>query len=396
MYRTLETAFSANRQTLQYLFDIRRMCGTIWNDCVQLARYYYRIHGSWINQSDLQSELKGLYPLHSQTVQAVCHKFLRARDGVRKARKTNPSIRYPYKEKFVFHPKWVDKSFVLEERRLTLSMGRWKGKQQTPLVLTLASVPNGVVKEVELVYDGQWHACLSYEDGVQPVLVQDGHTAAIDPGEIHTIAAVCTSGQALVISGRKMRSIHRLRNKKVRELQILMSRCQKGSRKWRQYNRAKTYILSKSERQLGDILHKTTRAFVDWCVEQGVGHVALGDVEGVQRHTSKRNKRRKRIRSKQVNQKLSNWSFGKVTTQLRYKLEAVGISLSKENEAYTTQACPACGKRNKVRSRNYRCACGYEQHRDIHGAGNILSQYLHGKFLKVMMTSITYLRPVQA
>ncbi|WP_139368061.1 hypothetical protein [Priestia abyssalis] len=37
----------------------------------------------------------------------------------------------------------------------------------------------------------------------------------------------------------------------------------------------------------------------------------------------------------------------------------------------------------------------YERHRDVHGAGNILSQYLHGKFLKVMMASITYLRPVQ-
>ncbi len=131
-------------------------------------------------------------------------------------------------------------------------------------------------------------------------------------------------------------------------------------------------------------------------MEQGVGHVALGDVEGVQRHGSKRNKRRKQVRSKKVNQKLSNWSFGKVTAQLTYKLEAAGISLSKENEAYTTQACPACGKRNKVRSRNYRCACGYEQHRDVHGAGNILSQYLHGKFLKVMIASITYLQPIQA
>ncbi len=90
MYRTLKTAFTANQQMLQHLFGIRRICGTIWNDCVQLARYYYRIHSGWINQSDLQSELKGLYPLHSQTIQAVCHKFLLARDGVRKARKTKP------------------------------------------------------------------------------------------------------------------------------------------------------------------------------------------------------------------------------------------------------------------------------------------------------------------
>ncbi|WP_203364640.1 zinc ribbon domain-containing protein [Bacillus sp. REN10] len=97
-----------------------------------------------------------------------------------------------------------------------------------------------------------------------------------------------------------------------------------------------------------------------------------------------------------MNQKLSNWSFGKLTKQLAYKLEAVGVSLSNENEAYTTQACPACGKRNKVHSRNYRCSCGYERHRDIHGAGNILSQYIHGKFREVMLTNITYLRPVQA
>ncbi|WP_169907746.1 zinc ribbon domain-containing protein [Priestia abyssalis] len=64
------------------------------------------------------------------------------------------------------------------------------------------------------------------------------------------------------------------------------------------------------------------------------------------------------------------------------------------SDPYTPQACPACGKRNKVRSRNYRCVCGYEQYRDVHGAGNTLSQYLHGKFLKVMVTSITYLQPV--
>jgi len=394
MYRTMKTACMANRQTLERLFGVRRICGTIWNDCVQLARYYYRIHGSWINQTTLQSELKGLYPLHSQTIQAVCHKFLHARDGVREARKVNKSIRYPYKEKFVFNPKWVDKSFALEGRKLTLSMGRWNRKQQDPIILTLASTPSGTVKEVELVYDGTWHACLSYEDGVQPTPVQGGSAAAVDLGEIHAIAAVCTNEEALVISGRKMRSIHRLRNQKVRELQILMSRCKKGSRKWRAYNRAQKYILARSERQLRDVLHKTTRAFVNWCVEQGVGHVAVGDVEGVQRCSSKRNKRRKRTRSRQINQKLSNWSFGKLARQLQYKLEAAGISLSKENEAYTTQTCPVCGKRNKVRSRNYQCSCGYEQHRDVHGAGNILSQYMHGKFLEVMIRNITYLRPM--
>ena len=38
--------------------------------------------------------------------------------------------------------------------------------------------------------------------------------------------------------------------------------------------------LSKSERQLQDGLHKTTKQFVDWCVENEVKEVAFGDVDG--------------------------------------------------------------------------------------------------------------------
>ena len=53
---------------------------------MQIARYYYRLGGKWITQTDLQKEVKGLYPLHSQTTQAVCHKFLAAREGTKEAR----------------------------------------------------------------------------------------------------------------------------------------------------------------------------------------------------------------------------------------------------------------------------------------------------------------------
>ena len=81
MYRTLKTPFRASHTTIQQLFDIRRLSGTIWNDCVELARYYYRLGNKWITQTELQKELKRLYPLHSQTIQAVAHKFLAAREG---------------------------------------------------------------------------------------------------------------------------------------------------------------------------------------------------------------------------------------------------------------------------------------------------------------------------
>ena len=388
MYRTLKVPFKASPNTIQKLFDIRRICGLIWNDCVQIARYYYRLGGKWITKTQLQTELKGLYPIHSQTIQAVAHKFLDAREGTKEARQKGfKQVRYPWKHKFVFNPKWVDKAFTLGGKKLTLSLGDWNGKRQPKLTLKLPKVPMGQVKEVELVFDQKWFVCLSYEDGISEKSKKEGVVSSIDPGEIHTIASVTEKGDSLVVAGRYMRSLHRLRNMKLGEIQRLMSRCKKGSRKWRKYNRAKRYILSKSEAQLKDALHKTTKQFVEWCLEHDVSHVVMGNPDGVQRNTKKKGKR-------QNNQKLSNWSFGKVYSLLKYKLEAKGITIEKVDESYTTQTCPVCGNRKKSKNRNYHCKCGYKEHRDIHGARNILTKTLDGKMTYFDIHHPTYLRPV--
>jgi len=387
MYRTMKMPFYANADTIQKLFDIRRLCGDVWNDCVQIARYYYRLGGGWITKTDLQKEIKGLYPLHSQTIQAVAHKFLHAREGTKEARKTGNNNRYPWKHKFVFNPKWVDQSFSLNGKKLTLSMGDWNGKRQPKLNLKLPKVSAGQVNEVELVFDRKWFVCLSYDDGFQEESEKQGVTASIDPGEIHTIASVTENGDSLVITGRYMRSIHRLRNKKLKEIQELMSHCKKSSRQWRKYNRAKKYVLSKSEAQLQDALHKTTKQFVDWCLKHDVNQVVMGDVEGVQRNTKKK-------RKKKTNQKLSNWSFGKLYSLLEYKLKAKGISIEKVDESYTSQTCPVCGNRKKSKNRNYTCKCGYKEHRDIHGARNILTKTLYGEMNYFTIYQPTYLRPV--
>ena len=86
MYRTLKMPFRASSRYYSKAYLKSDECVVlIWNDCVQLARYYYRLSGKWITQTDLQKELKGLYPLHSQTIQAVAHKFLAAREGTKEA-----------------------------------------------------------------------------------------------------------------------------------------------------------------------------------------------------------------------------------------------------------------------------------------------------------------------
>ena len=57
---------------------------------------------------------------------------------------------------------------------------------------------------------------ITYDDGVADQPASGNQLAAVDPGEIHAIAAVTEDGHALIVTGRNQRSIKRLRNKKSR------------------------------------------------------------------------------------------------------------------------------------------------------------------------------------
>lgn len=269
-------------------------------------------------------------------------------------------------------------------------MGIQNGKRQTPLKLRVSGL-DGIavetIKEVELCHDTHYYLSITYDDGMENPPLKQQQAASVDLGEIHSIASFAEDGTSVLISGRKVRSIHQLRNQKLAELQRLQSKCKKGSRQWRKYQKAKNFVRTKSARQLQDALHKTTKNFVDWCAAQQVSTVYVGDVEGVERNT--KGKKRKK-----VTQKLSNWSFGKLMAYLTYKAKAKGIAIQKVDEAYSTQTCPVCHNRKKHTGRNIRCACGYKSHRDIHGAKNILSKTLYGDFLPWSIEEQTkYLRP---
>ncbi|MBN2259729.1 MAG: IS200/IS605 family accessory protein TnpB-related protein, partial [Clostridiales bacterium] len=77
---------------------------------------------------------------------------------------------------------------------------------------------------------------------------------------------------------------------------------------------SKKIVLSKSERQLMDAVHKSKKQFVDGCLKEQVTDVVIGNPDGVQKKT--KGKKRKK-----TTQKLSNWSFGQVNQKLEYKLE---------------------------------------------------------------------------
>ena len=390
MIRAKKVNFCSSSTDMDRLFACNRESGLVWNQCLQLSKEYHLENGKWISQTELQKATKKQFHLHSQSIQAVCHKYIFARDATYQAiQKGIKTARYPYRTKNNYNTKWAKDGFKLHENgKIELSMGVHEGKREKPIVVHTRNLPQGIIKEIELCYDHGLYLSVAFEDGKENVPYEKKQSIGVDPGEIHTLTAFAENGEALIITGRKARSIHRIRNKKLAEIQRLQSKCTKGSRQWKKYQKAKKYVLSKSEKQLQDALHKTTKQFVDWCVKNTISDVHIGDPEGVQRKT----RMRKKATRKQA-QRLSNWSFGKVKKYLEYKLAMMGIKIYKTDEAYTSQTCPVCKKRRKISSRNYRCCCGYEEHRDIHGARNILAKSLHGEIKHIdVSTRQTYLR----
>lgn len=226
-------------------------------------------------------------------------------------------------------------------------------------------MPKHVV-EIELIYNHGLKLAIKYkEPKVNDDIVSD-NVAAIDFGEIHSISSIDNNGNAIIITGRKLRDVKRFRDKEYGKLFSKRTHTTKGSIQYRKYSKAIQNLKYKSDNQILDCVHKISKLYLDYCIENGISKVYYGDLDSCTRNT-------KGKMSKTVNHKLNEWCYGLLKLQLNNKLSRYGIEMIKISEAYSSQTCPHCGHRHKPVNRNYECQCGYKQHRDIVGAMNILN-----------------------
>jgi len=185
-----------------------------------------------------------------------------------------------------------------------------------------------------------------------------------------------------------LRSSVQYTHKRLAVLRAKQDRRKVGSSRWKRLPRRKNRFLAHQKRRERDLLHKASRAVVDWAQAQQVGTLAIGDVRTVGNG--------KRLTTNQQQKVSCGWSHGTIRRYLGYKAAAVGITVVDDvHEAYTSQTCPGCGARHKPQGRVYACrACGFRGARDVVGAANILSRYLYRQVGRVLPPPRTmYLRP---
>jgi putative transposase len=296
---------------------------------------------------------------------------------------------YPHLLKTFCTSIWKNTGIRKKEQVLLLALARGNDPIRVSLPTHLVDVPAESFLEMRLVWDRvgrryNWHCVV--EDGLEPANPPGDVAAAADLGEVHP-AAVTDGKEGMVFSARALRSLSQYTNKRLAEIQSVLSKKEKHSRRYQRLVARKSRFLAKQKRKRTDIEHKVSRSVVDYAVESGVGTLVIGDVRDAADGVDY---------SKKSNQKISNWSHGKVRGYLEYKAVAAGIQTMLVNEAYTSKTCPNpnCLHKIKPRGRVYRCpACGFVGHRDIVGASNILSRHVFGKLGQIYPADTKYRHP---
>jgi putative transposase len=339
------------------LLAAQQEAARVWTACRDLHLAARQQHTRWPDREDLQQATKGGFALHSQTVQMICHQFLANVDAARELRKTNRKIRYPYKDQRFFPLYWPAQAVSVERRRIVLPMGRAR-----PSLVFRLHLPEPV-GSVQLVWKDGYELHVSVpvtpaETAPEPV------QATVDLGEIHQAAVTTTTGAALVISGRGIRSLKRRHHMALGQLAKKRQRCTRGSRRWRKLQRARRQVSRRTRRQIRALRHQGTCKVISFCQQHQVGSLFIGNPDGV----------RRRNRGRHHNQRLAGWEYGRDIAYLRYKAKATGIMSFTGSERGTSSQCPVCGWKHKVMGRVWRCRnpqCAFVGHRDVVGSVNM-------------------------
>ena len=102
-------------------------------------------------------------------------------------------------------------------------------------------------------------------------------------------------------------------------------------------------LYQKKNKTINFIIHTLTRRITDYCVDNHITRVVVGDIKGINQKESSLYGQNKT----NFNQKLHSLPYDKIYSLLDYKLKLKGIALIKQEESFSSQCSPLCKSVNK-------------------------------------------------
>ena len=226
--------------------------------------------------------------------------------------------------------------------------------------------------------DGTSSIIVIYELPDISFVPDNGHYLGIDLGLHNLMTCYDNAGESFIVGRRYLDICH----KYDKEIALIQSQWDKvQAAKGVKYPKKSKHLLSlytDRKNTVNDYLHKVTRWVANYCRDNHISVVVIGDITGIRKDNNK---------GSVVNQKLHGLPYHQLYIKLQYKLALYGIRLIKQKEGYTSQCSPctpavskeyASGK-SRVKRGLYKADSNI-YNADAVGAYNILRLYLGNNY----------------
>ena len=187
---------------------------------------------------------------------------------------------------------------------------------------------NGVDIDVYIIYDDE-KALINKE--IVNYIEDDSRIISIDLGLNNLVTITNNIGiRSIIINGKGLKSKNIYYNYQIGKYQSILATVNEKDKKKKSYKSNRlTRLRVKRNNIMNDYIHKTTRYIINYCKENLIDTIVIGNNK-----FQKQNKKKKQIRG------LKNFiqvPIKRVIEQLKYKLEYENIRLIETEESYTSK-----------------------------------------------------------
>lgn len=162
-----------------------------------------------------------------------------------------------------------------------------------------------------------------YEQDVEGVETIDGSWLGIDLGVDNLATCVDHRGHSFIVDGRQLKSQNRWFNKQLAHYQSIKDKqgIEGTTRRIERLHQKRRYVVN-------DYLNKTVRTITDYCIENRIETVYVGDGKGWKQNVNL---------GERTNQNFVQIPFDKLKQKVKHKLEARGIAFELVPESHTSK-----------------------------------------------------------
>lgn len=371
-------------------FDIlRSLCHyskNLYNVTLYTVRQYYFLNGTFLKYESAYHYVKDnenynmLLTASGQQTMKVVDRTMKSFFGILRQKKEGnynrpASLPHYLDKEGLFVVLFPETGFRIKAGKVYIGLSKKfreeKHVEQRDIVLTVPKNIRGRhVKEVRLMpkYGGLYYDIeYVYNDRQENVALDKSKYLSIDLGLDNFATIVDSTGSAVIIDGKGLKSINQWYNKESARLQSIKDR-----QKIKGITERQSRLLYRRNNKIKEGLNQAVNVVVKRCIGNRIGNVVVGELRDI----------KQKINHGHVNdQKFVQIPYGTFKLKLRSKCEQYGIEYREVDEAYTSRTDALAfdeikeqpyGKSRRIERGLYRSNTGVTINADVNGALNIL------------------------